>query len=176
MEDSTANMILIELREFREENNKRWEENDKRWEQNEKRWEENDKRWEQNEKRWEENDKRWEKNNKILDEMNQRINKISKRVDDLEEGRNKDKNGILVVLETMEKSINNQFVEMKEYIDKKEAKFDKIFAAQRVLEIDNEEFKKIICIHEKRINFYNARLKYLEEWKQQFDMGEYTAV
>ena len=37
MEDAMANTILKELREFRTENNKRWEENDKCWEQNEKR-------------------------------------------------------------------------------------------------------------------------------------------
>ena len=39
MEDAMSKTILTELREFRKENNKRWEENDKRWEQNDKRWE-----------------------------------------------------------------------------------------------------------------------------------------
>ena len=73
---ATINTVLQELREFRTENNKRWE-------QNEKRWEENNKRWEQNEKRWEENNKRWEQNEEAItgqfDELNEKIDiKFSK--------------------------------------------------------------------------------------------------
>ena len=45
-ENVTIMTVLQELREFRNENNKRWEENDKRWEENNKFCEENDKRWE----------------------------------------------------------------------------------------------------------------------------------
>ncbi len=58
MEDAVASTILNELREFRTENDKRWEENDKRWEQNEKRWEENERRWTHNEERWQFTEKR----------------------------------------------------------------------------------------------------------------------
>ena len=47
-ENVTIMTVLQELREFRSENNKRWEENDRRWEENNKCWEENDKRWEEN--------------------------------------------------------------------------------------------------------------------------------
>ena len=202
MEDAMANVILTELREFRTENNKKWEENDKRWEENEKRWEQNEKRWQENEKRWEENNRRWEENDKELqkinkridnvndsinerinrmndsmnekiDNMNEKVDRMNDRIVNLEEGRKKDRRDILVVLDTMEKSISNQFAEMKEYFD---AKFDKVFSAQRFTDIENEQFKKLFCAHEKRLNFYNARLNYLEEWKQQFDMGEYTAV
>ena len=49
-ENVTLMTVLEELKDFRAENNKRWEENNKRWEQNEKRWEENERRWEANEK------------------------------------------------------------------------------------------------------------------------------
>ena len=38
MEDVVAKTILTELREFKKENNKRWEENDKHWEENNKMW------------------------------------------------------------------------------------------------------------------------------------------
>lgn len=138
MEDAVANTLLKELREFRAENNKRWDDNDKRWDEN----------------------------TKILAGMNQRITL-------LEEGRKKDRNEIIEVLDTMQKSMNNQFTEIKEYFD---AKFEKIYAAQRVYDIENSQFKKILYAHEKRINFQNARLNYLEEWKEQFDMGEFTAV
>lgn len=188
MEDAMANVILTELREFRTENNKRWEENDKRWEENSKRWEENDRRWEENNRRWEQNDKELQKINERIDNvndsmnerinrmndsMNEKIDRMNDRIVNLEEGRKKDRRDILVVLDTMEKSISNQFAEMREYFD---AKFDKVFSAQRFTDIENEQFKKLFCAHEKRLNFYNARLNYLEEWKQQFDMGEYTAV
>lgn len=195
MEDAMANAILTELREFRTENNKRWEENEKRWEENNRRWQENDRRWEQNDKELQKinkridctneridcvNDSLNEKIDRVNDSLNERINRMDEKMDgmndrivDLEEGRKKDRRDILVVLDTMEKSISNQFAEMKEYFD---AKFDKVFSAQRLTDIENEQFKKLFCAHEKRLNFYNARLNYLEEWKQQFDMGEYTAV
>ena len=152
MEVSMQNEILKELREFRAENNKKWEQNDKHWEENNRRWEENDKCWKQN--------------GKILEGMRNRL--IS-----LEEGHKKDRKDILVVLDTIEKSMNHQLVEMKEYFD---AKFDKVFSVQRFNEMENEQFKKVFYAHEKRLNFYKARLNYLEEWKEQFDLGEYTAV
>lgn len=145
MEDTMANTILKELREFRAENNKRWEANDKRWE---------------------ENDRRWEANTKTLVGM-------SKRISALEEGRKKDRREIIEILDTMQKSIDNQLTEMREHFD---AKFEKIFTLQRLNDIEHDEFKKLLYTHEKRINFQSARIKYLEEWKNQFDMGEFTAV
>ncbi len=138
MEDTMANTILKELREFRAENNKRWEANDKRWEEN----------------------------TKTLAGMNERITA-------LEEGRKKDRKEIIEILDTMQKSIDNQLTEMREHFD---AKFEKIFTLQRLNDIEHDEFKKLLYTHEKRINFQSARIKYLEEWKNQFDMGEFTAV
>ena len=156
-----------------EENDRRWEQNEKRWEENEKRWEENDKRWEQNEKRWEENDKRWKENQQLWKENTKTLVGMNQRITDLEEGRKKDRKEIMDVLDTMQKSISEQFTEMKEYFD---AKFEKVFVLQRINDIEHEEFKKLLYTHEKRINFQSARLRELEEWKEQFDMGEFTAV
>ena len=187
MELTMEHEILKELREFRAENNKRWEQNDKRWQENDRRWEENDKRWEENDKHWQENDRRWEENEKNWQENDKRWEENDKRWEQngkilegmkgrlisLEEGRKKDRKDILVVLDTIEKSMNHQLVEMREYFD---AKFDKVFSAQRFNEIENEQLKKVFYAHEKRLNFYKARLNYLEEWKEQFDMGEFTAV
>lgn len=96
MEDVMVNTILKELREFREENNKKWKENEKRWEQNERRWEANDKRWEQNEIRWKDNDK-------ILAEINKRLTNV-------ENGREKDRRDILEELNSMQKSITEKFL------------------------------------------------------------------
>ncbi len=173
METETVNLILKELREFRVENDKRWEENDRRWEQNEKRWEQNDRRWEQNEKRWEQNDKRWEQNDKKLEEINQRVDSNTERIIALEEGRTKDRREILVVLDTMQKSIDNQFKEMRDYMD---AKFDKLFVAKRENEVEHDEFRKLLYVHDRRIDFQSARIKFLEEWKQQIDLGGYQVV
>ena len=98
---------------------------------------------------------------------------MNNRITALEEGRKKDRRDIVEVLDTMQKSISEQFVEMKEHFD---AKFEKIFALQRINDIEHDEFKKLLYTHEKRINFQSARLRELEEWKEQFDMGEFTAV
>ena len=180
MEVAIENVILSELRglktelcEFRAENNQRWEENDRRWEQNEKRWEENDRRWEQNEKRWEENNKRWEQNEKRWEENNKRLEGMDKRITTLEEGRTKDRSDILVVLDTMQKSISEQFTQMREEFN---SKFEKITMLQKLNDIEHDEFKKLLYTHEKRLDFHGSRLSYLEEWKQQFGMGEFTTV
>ena len=187
MEDSIANVILTELREFRAENEKRWEENDKKWEENNAKWEENDKRWKENNARWEENDQRWEVNNKKWEqnearweanntkwkENDAKLEQVNQRITSLEEDRKKDRKDLLEILDTMQKTINNQFTEMKEYFD---AKFEKVFVSQRVNDIEHEEFRKLVCTHEKRLNFYNARLNKIEEWKEQFDRGESKVV
>ncbi len=159
MESATEKLILKELREVKTELHDFRAENEKRWAENEKRWKENDIRWEQNDKE--------------LNKINKRIDESNERITALEEGRKKDRKDILLVLDTMQKSISNQFTEMREYMD---GKFEKIFALQRVNDIEHEEFKKLLYSHNNRLDFHNARLAYLEEWKQQFDLGEYTAV
>lgn len=108
-----------------------------------------------------------------LKEMNKRLDNINDRVVALEKGRIDDRRDILVVLDTMQKSISNQFAEMKEYVDEK---FEKIFALQRVNDNEHDQFKELLRKYNKRFEFQNVRISNLEEWKQDFDMGEYTAV
>jgi len=81
----TNKLILEELREFRKENNERWDENDKRWDENDKRWDENNKRWEDNDKKW----------------------------DEYSHVRIKDRSEIMETLDRMEKSISEQFEDLK---------------------------------------------------------------
>ena len=145
METSTENIILKEIRAVRTELQ------DFRAE---------------NEKRWKENDKRWEQNDKKLEEINQRLDSNTERITALEDGRVEDRRSILVVLETMQKSIDSQFKEMKDYMD---AKFDQLFTAKRENEAEHAEFKKLLCVYGRRIDFHNARIKFLEEWKEQID-------
>ncbi len=180
MEDVMANTILKELRDFREENNrrweqndKRWEENDRRWEQNDKRWEENNRRWEQNNKRWEENDRRWEQNEMRWKESDKILKGINDRLTNVENGREKDRKEIIDVLDTMQKTITGQFEEIKEHYD---AKLDAIFAVQRVNEIEHKQFREFMHRHEHRLDFYNSRINRLEQWKDQMDLGACTVV
>lgn len=181
-ETITIATVLNELREFRAENERRWEENNKRWEQNEKRWEENDMRWKQNEERWNANDKKWETNDKRLTELERLskkaderltiLEKISestdKRLTALEKGRVQDRKDILNVLDTMQKSIDNQFSDLKEYMD---AKFDKVYAAQMVNDIEHTEYRQLLKAYGIRINLQNSRITYLENWKKECDDG-----
>lgn len=173
MEDVMANTILKELREFREENNKKWEENDKRWEQNERRWEENNKRWEQNDKRWEENGRRWEQNEIRWKDNDKILAEINERLTNVENGREKDRRDILDVLDTMQKTITEQFEEIKVHYD---TKIDAIYAVQRVNEIEHTQFREYMHRHEHRLDFYNSRINNLEQWKDQMDLGQYEVV
>lgn len=165
-ENVTIMTVLQELRDFRKENNERWE-------QNEKRWKENDERWEQNEKRWKENDKQWEANDKRLGAMDNRLDSMDKRVSHLEEGRKKDRNEILDVLDSMQKSINKQFVDMRDYMD---AQFEKINAIHTVNDIEHAEFRQLLKAYGIRIDLQSSRITYLEKWKKDLDESGMVAV
>lgn len=173
MEENIASTLLAEFREFRTENEKRWEENNKRWEQNEKRWEENNKCWEQNEKRWEGNNKRWEQNEKRWEENNKKIGKMTIRIDNLEKNRKSDMKEILEVLDAMEKSISKRFDDMQEYMD---FHFERIYSAQISNSIEHLQFKRAIKENSKRINFQNSRIDNLENWKDELENGEIYSV
>lgn len=193
-ENVTIMTVLQELREFRSENNKRWEANDKRWEENEKRWaqnerrwEENEKRWtqneirwEQNEKRWEENERRWKANNQRLDSMDNRLDSMDNRLDsmdnrvsNLEEGRKTDRREILDVLDIMQKSIDKQFVDMRNYMD---VQFEKINAINTVNDIEHTEFRQLLKAYGIRIDLQSSRLTHLEKWKKEFGENGLVAV
>lgn len=172
-ENVTIMTVLQELRDFRKENNKRWEANDKRWEENERRWEQNEKRWEENERRWEQNEKRWKANDKRLDAMDNRLDSMDNRVSNLEEGRKTDRREILDVLETMQKSINKQFVDMRDYMD---AQFEKINAIHTVNDIEHAEFRQLLKAYGIRIDLQSSRITYLEKWKKDLDESGMVAV
>ncbi len=147
---ATINTVLQELREFRTENNKRWE-------QNEKRWEENNKRWEQNEKRWEENDKK-------LETINERVTKI-------ENTRESDKKEFARVFEAMEEAITGQFDKLNEKIDIKFSKADAIFAD---LGLDVKELQHTARRYGNKINLHDIRIEKLEDWKDELDVGGFV--
>ncbi len=193
-ETATINTVLQELKEFRKENNqrweqneKRWEENNKRWEQNEKRWEENDKRWEQNEKRWEENDKRWEQNEKRWEENNQRweqnekrweendkkLEAINERVTNIEKNSGPDKKEFLRIFDSMEEAIMKEFAELNEKVDIKFSKADAMFAD---LGLDIKELQHTSRRQGSKINLNNVRIEKLEEWKDELDLNGFVSA
>ena len=204
MEDSLAKTILTELRDFRKENDrkweqnekrwvennkkweqnekcwvennrkweqneKRWEENNRKWEQNEKRWEENNKKWEQNEKRWEENNKKWEQNEKCWEENNKKWEQNEKRWlendkkwNQSETQRKKDRDELIEVLDTMDKSITRRFDYIGKYID---SRYDKILEDQFKCNKEYILLRREFETQKARINFQNVRIESLEKWR-----------
>lgn len=158
-ENVTITTVLQELRDFRAENNKRWEQNDKRWEQNDKRWEENNKRWILIGKKVE-----------ALEEISKKTNQ---RLSALEIGRKEDRREILDVLDTMQKSIDNRFTELKDYMD---LKFEKIDLALAVNNMEHAEFRKLLKAYGIRLDFYGARLQSLERWRDDINDDGYVGV
>ena len=167
-ENATIATVLQELRDFRAENNKRWEQNDRRWEENNRRWEENDKRWEENDKRWEQNEERWILMEKKVEALEETSKKTNQRLSALEIGTKEDRREILDVLETMQKSIDNRFTEMKDYMD---LKFEKIDLALAVNNMEHAEFRKLLKAYGIRLDFYGARLQSLERWRDDINDG-----
>lgn len=179
-ENVTIMTVLQELRDFRNENNKRWEENDRRWEQNERRWEANDRRWEANDKRLEgieENVSNLEAKVSKLEEKTDRIeenvlmldiktDRIDERLTSLEEAREKDKKDLVKILDTMQTSIDKQFIQMREYMD---IQFRKINAIHIANDIEHEQFREFIKSYGIKIDLQSSRITYLEKWKAQFD-------
>lgn len=98
---------------------------------------------------------------------------IIKRLNYLEEARKTDRRDIMEALDIVQKSIAEQFEELKIHYD---AQFDRIFSAQAANDIEHREFKKLLYSHGKRLDFYNSRISRLEEWKEDMDSREYTAV
>ena len=172
-ENATIATVLQELRDFRAENNKRWEQNDRRWEENNRRWEENDKRWEENDKRWEQNEERWILMEKKVEALEETSKKTNQRLSALEIGTKEDRREILDVLETMQKSIDNRFTEMKDYMD---LKFEKIDLALAVNNMEHAEFRKLLKAYGIRLDFYGARLQSLERWRDDINDGCVGAI
>ena len=176
METTTEKLILKELREIKTElqdTNKRLDVTNERIDDTNKILDVTNERIDDTNKILDDTNKRLDVTNEKLDNTNKRLDGSNERIVALEEGRVKDRRDILVVLDTMQKSISDQFTEMREYMD---SKFEKIFAQQRINDLEHEEFKKLLYAHNRRLDFHSSRLSYLEKWKADFDMGKYTAV
>ena len=140
MEENVANLVLKELREFRQENDKRFTKLEEKMTNMEDR----------------------------MTSIEDRMTNIENRTTQLENGRIEDRKDILDVLDTMQKSITERFDELTKMID---AKFEKIGVEKNVREREQQIIKEKIDGHEKRLNFYNSRIEYLEKWRDDIENG-----
>ena len=164
--EQTVNIILKELREFRTENNKRWEENDKKWEENERRWEENERRWEENERRWDENDKKWKQNDGKLEKINQRLTKVENDTKSL-------KKELIRIFEATEEAVEKELKDMNDKLDITNNTLNALLV-QNIME--HKAFVNAIKAHETKINLQNVRIENLESWKAAFGSSECVSV
>ena len=104
----------------------------------------------------------------LLKEFREYRAETNERLTELEEGRKADRKELLEVLDTMQKSITASIEDLKKDMD---AKFEKVFAAQRVNEMEHKMFKEKLDAHEKRLNLYNSRINNLEEWAKNMQDG-----
>ncbi|MCI8412295.1 MAG: hypothetical protein HFJ40_07750 [Clostridia bacterium] len=160
--------VYKELKEFRVESEKCWQQNEKRWEENDRRWKANDERWKTNDKKLTTLERLSEKADERLTALEKLSESTDKRLTALEKGRTQDRKDILNILDTMQKSIDNQFSDLKEYMD---VRFDKIYSAQMVNDIEHAEFRQLLKVYGVRINLQNSRITYLENWKKECDDG-----
>ena len=175
MEGNIANLVLKELREFREESNRKWKENDKRFANMEDRMTSMEGRMTNIESKMTNmEDRMTSMEGRMtniegkMTSMEDRMTNIEDRTTQLENGRIEDRRDILDVLDTMQKSITERFDELNRTLD---VKFEKIFATQKVSDMEQKTMKEKIDGHEKRLNFYNARIEYLEKWKDEIENG-----
>ena len=100
--------------------------------------------------------------------MIKKIDSIDERVSRLEEGRKSDKREIVEVLDTMQKSIDKQFAEIKDFMVIQINKMNAMLIAN---EAEHKKFREAIKNLNKRSDFQNYRITSLEEWKDNFEDG-----
>lgn len=161
MNEQILNEILTTIKEFREENNKRWEENDKKWEENDRKWKENDKKWNIINKRIEDIINRVEtveKNNNLIMEKLNKLEKewiedkkeIKARLDKLEKGRLEDRILFDKIASNLEIVLKKVIMESEEHTNKKIRTTDFVqrFIQDEQIELDKRvtRLEKIVLI------------------------------
>lgn len=165
-ENATMLTVLQELREFRKETNERFDLMDKRITRLEEKVDKLDARV----CRLEEKVDRLEERVTRLEE---RVERLDKRVANLEEGRKTDRREILDVLDTMQKSISKQFIDLKNYMDIQIEKFSVAGAAN---DIEHAQFRQLLKAYGIKIDIQDCRVKYLEKWKEDFGESDFVAA
>ena len=200
-ENVTMLTVLQELREFRKETNERFDLMDKRITKLEEKVDKLDERVCRLEEKVDKLDKRVcileEKVDKLdervcrlelkvdkldervirlehqVNEINDKATKLEERVSNLEEGRKTDRREILDVLDTMQKSISKQFIDLKHYMDIEIEKFSVAGAAN---DVEHAQFRQLLKAYGIKIDIQDCKVKYLEKWKKDFGEGDFVAA
>lgn len=158
-ENVTMLTVLQELREFRKETNERFDSMDKRITKLEEKVDKLDERVCKLEER--------------MGRLEEKVEKLDIRVANLEEGRKTDRREILDVLDTMQKSISKQFVELKDYIDMKVERFN---ITSAVNDVEHTQFRQLLKAYGIKIDMQDCRVKYLEKWRKDFGESDFIAA
>lgn len=151
-ENVTMLTVLQELREFRKETNERFDLMDKRITKLEEKVDRLEER---------------------VIRLEERVIRLEERVSNLEEGRKIDRREILDVLDTMQKSISKQFIDLKHYMDIEIEKFSVAGAAN---DIEHAQFRQLLKAYGIKIDIQDCRVKYLEKWKKDFGESDFVAA
>ena len=165
-ENVTMLTVLQELREFRKETNERFDLMDKRITKLEEKVDKLDERVCKLEEKVDRLDKR-------LCKLEEKVDRLEERVANLEEGRKTDRREILDVLDTMQKSISKQFIDLKHYMDIEIEKFSVAGAAN---DIEHAQFRQLLKAYGIKIDIQDCRVKYLEKWKKDFGESDFVAA
>lgn len=165
-ENVTMLTVLQELREFRKETNERFDLMDKRITKLEEKVDKLDERVSRLEVKV-------DKLNERVSRLEVKVDKLDERVSNLEVGRKTGRREILDVLDTMQKSISKQFIDLKEYMDIHIEKFN---VAGAVNDVEHAQFRQLLKAYGIKIDIQDCKVKYLEKWKKDFGESDFVAT
>ena len=179
-ENMTMLTILQELKEFRKETNERFDLMDKRITRLEEKVDNLNERVCRLEEKVDKLDARVcsleEKVDKLdarVCSLEEKVDKLDIRVANLEEGRKTDRREILDVLDTMQKSISKQFIDLKHYMDIEIEKFSVAGAAN---DVEHAQFRQLLKAYGIKIDMQDCRVKYLEKWRKDFGESDFVTA
>lgn len=172
-ENATMLTVLQELREFRKETNERFDLMDKRITRLEAKVDKLDERVTRLEVKVDKLDERVGGLEYKVNEISDKVTKLDEKVSNLEEGRKSDRREILDVLDTMQKNISKQFIDLKEYIDIHIEKFNVAGAAN---DVEHAQFRQLLKAYGIKIDIQDCKVKYLEKWKKDFGESDFVAA
>ncbi len=162
MQEEVVNTILKELREFRTEENKRWEANEKRWEENTKVISELNVKVNSLEEATKEN-------TKAIFELKTKVNEIDTKVNKLETLTKENTQSINNLSQRLE---NNKLGIMDKSISER---LDKIYKVNFNNDVEHAKIKKALELLSATSSKTVKRVEKLEDWKNSID-GSLFAV
>ena len=172
-ENVTMLTVLQELREFRKETNERFDLMDKRMTKLEEKVERLEEKVDKLDERVCRLEEKVDKLDARVCKLEEKVDRLDIRVSNLEEGRKTDRREILDVLDTMQKSISKQFIELKDYIDMQVERFNVTNATN---DVEHAQFRQLLKAYGIKIDMQDCRVKYLEKWRKDFGESDFVAA